>query len=50
MPYGVHGTSNTAPAVAGTPGTGYGMGGGSAQGGAPGGTGSAGFVIVEEFY
>lgn len=49
--YGVHGTPSATSGVAGTPGTGYGMGGGSAQGTSlGGGAGSAGFVIVEEFY
>jgi hypothetical protein len=46
MAYGVRGTTGI-PATAGT---GYGMGGGGSPGNAAGGAGSAGFVIVEEFY
>jgi len=50
MAYGVHGTPGAYP-TAGTAGTGYGMGGGFTQGlPGVGAAGSAGFVIVEEFY
>jgi hypothetical protein len=49
--FGIHGASSALPSTApGSVGQGYGMGGGGASNSGTGGAGTAGFVIVEEFY